>query len=147
MEAKNNKNIKSIIIVIIIIFLIAAVYIGKTKFGNSVANNNVPQAPQGNNIYTAPKVYKIYNFTSRNCPVCIQVKPIYDKMKTEFGSSINFVDVDTDDINNRGLLYKYGIAYTPTFLIVDENGNQVDKFIGYMSENQFRTFISKWSSK
>lgn len=133
MIIENIKKNKSYLIITIIILLIVAVFITKQVLVNN------------NNSITTGKTYKVYNFGSALCPACIKMDPIYEKIKEEYKSVMNFEYVDVD--KNIKLATTYEIEYTPTFIIVDESGVKVDKLIGYVPEDTFRKFVSKWGNK
>ena len=73
------------------------------------------------------------------------MNPIYEKIKGEYTLVMNFEYVDVSKENK--LAYTYKIEYTPTFIIVDEKGNELDKLVGYVSETKFREFVGKWGNK
>lgn len=142
---KLEKN-KSYIIIGVIILLILTVFITKKLSTNTLNDCSDPNCLD-HKEEAIIKTYKVYNFGSRICSACRQMEPIYEKIKEEYKSSINFEYIDVDDEKNIKLCYTYGIAYTPTFVIVDENGTKVDKLIGYVPEDEFRQFIDKWENK
>lgn len=150
-----TKNKKSYIIIAVIILLVISVFVSKQIFGDKLyhecddgnCNHDQSYLYKNNDIYgnTVEKTYKIYNFSSALCGVCIQMKPIYEKVKEEYETSINFVYVDTD--KDYELSNKYKIMYTPTFVVVDNNQNEVDRLVGYVPEEKFREFVKKWGNK
>lgn len=136
-------NYKSYIIIAVVIILIIFVFIGKQLIPNKSNISNI--SIYSDNNTTTTKIYKIYNFGSSLCPACRQMDPIYNKIREEYKSSINFEYIDVD--KNTKLPYTYGIEYTPTFIVVDETGTKVDKLVGAVSEVEFRNFVDKWSKK
>lgn len=137
-------NNKSYIIIGVIVILIIAVFIGKQVVSNkaNTVNNTTDNTQNEVAIY---KTYKVYNFGQELCPACVKMDPIYEKVKKEYGGKISFQYIDVND--DISLSYKYQIAYTPTFVVVDENGKMVDKLVGYVDEPTFKNFIDKWSNK
>jgi len=138
------KNKKSYIIIGLIIILVILVFTGKQLLTNKAIVSNDYKNLVNNNI-TINKTYKIYNFGSALCPACRQMDPIYEKIKEEYKSLLEFEYVDVN--KDFKLSYTYGIEYTPTFIVVDDTGTKVDKLVGAVSETEFRKFVDKWSNK
>lgn len=102
-------------------------------------NNKNNENNNENNEKNNEKQYTLYNFSSKLCPACSKVKPIYEKIVNEYNNKINFVYVDVE--NEYKLANKYDIMYTPTFVVVDVNGNVINKKSGYMEYNEFNKFV------
>ena len=131
---ENNKK-KSYIIIGLIIGLVILVFIGKQIADNKFNINN-------SNSISIADAYKVYNFGSTTCPACTDMKPIYEKIKEDYSRSINFEYIDAN--KNYKLSNNYRVEYTPTFIIVDSNGTEVDRLVGVVSETKFREFVNKW---
>ncbi len=70
-------------------------------------------------------------FTASWCLPCKQFKPIMKEIERE-GHSISFIDVDYDE---GELAAKYDISSVPTS-IVEENGKEIERFIGALSKKE-----------
>lgn len=66
------------------------------------------------------------------CIPCRMMAPILDKLKKEYEgrSAIVFIDVWQDPSQAK----KYGLKAIPTQIFFDENGREVTRHIGFMSE-------------
>ena len=73
---------------------------------------------------------KILYFSSSWCGPCKQLAPIMESLQGE----INYEKVDVD--SNTELSTKYGIRNIPTLILVDNNGNVIDKKTGIQSRQQ-----------
>ena len=73
---------------------------------------------------------KILYFSSSWCGPCKQLAPIMESLQGE----INYEKVDVD--SNTELSTKYGIRNVPTLILVDNNGNVIDKKTGIQSRQQ-----------
>ena len=133
------KKYKSYIIVSVIALLILLVYILKVTTGITIDDCTDPNCTDHHH---EEKSYTVYNFSSKICPACDKMKPIYNKIKNEYEQVIEFKYVDVN-LDSR-LADKYNVQYTPTFVIVDKEGKVVDELIGYEEEEKFRTFVDKW---
>lgn len=138
------KTYKSYIIITIIIILIIVVYIIKQASASSIANRWIdPNGLEHSSVVN--KTYKVYNFGSELCPACDRMDPIYEKIKEEYNSDLDFEYINVD--KDYRLAVKYKVEFTPTFIVVDESGTKVDKLVGYVPENEFREFVDKWGNK
>ena len=73
---------------------------------------------------------KILLFSAKWCLPCKQLAPIMESLQGE----INYEKVDVD--SNTELSTKYGIRNIPTLILVDNNGNVIDKKTGIQSRQQ-----------
>jgi thioredoxin 1 len=69
-------------------------------------------------------------FSATWCGPCKAFKPIMNEIVGE-GYSVQFIDVD----QSQDLATKYGVRSVPT-TIIEENGMEVDRFVGSMPKQQ-----------
>ncbi|MBT4203987.1 MAG: LysM peptidoglycan-binding domain-containing protein [Rhodobiaceae bacterium] len=69
-------------------------------------------------------------FTATWCGPCKKFKPIMNEIKSE-GYLIQFIDID----KNKALKQQYNVSSVPT-TIIEENGVEIDRFIGALPKNQ-----------
>ena len=69
-------------------------------------------------------------FSATWCGPCKTFKPIMNEIAGE-GHSVQFIDVD----QSQDLAAKYGVRSIPA-TIIEENGVEVDRFIGAISKAQ-----------
>lgn len=62
------------------------------------------------------------------CIPCKEMKPILEKLATEYEGRLNVVIVEVDD--NMDLTRQYGIMAIPTQIVFDSNGKEVTRHIG-----------------
>jgi len=62
------------------------------------------------------------------CIPCKEMKPILEKLATEYEGRLNVVIVEVDD--NMDLTRQYGIMAIPTQIVFDSNGKEVARHIG-----------------
>ena len=68
-------------------------------------------------------------FTATWCGPCKTFKPVVIELKEEY--SIEIIDID----ENQDISVKYRISSAPT-MIIEENGIEVDRFIGALPKKQ-----------
>ena len=69
-------------------------------------------------------------FTATWCGPCKVFKPVMNEIKNE-GYSIQFIDAD----ENQALMQQLNVRAVPT-TIIEENGVEVDRFMGALPKNQ-----------
>ncbi len=75
-------------------------------------------------------------FSATWCGPCKVFKPLMTEIASE-GNSVQFIDVD----EQQNLASQYGIRSVPT-VVIEENGNEVDRFIGALPK---QTILEKVS--
>ena len=69
-------------------------------------------------------------FTATWCGPCKSFKPIMNEIANE-GYSVQFIDID----QNQTLTSQYNVRSVPT-TIIEENGIEVDRFVGALPKHQ-----------
>ena len=80
-------------------------------------------------------------FGSMNCGACQKVLPILMKMSKKYEGKLSFLPVNLDE--NPEISEKYDITATPTIKMYKQ-GNMVDEFRGYKSEQAIEKFITEY---
>lgn len=82
----------------------------------------------------------LVDFWATWCGPCKQVKPLLEKLATEYNGAFLLAKVDVD--KEQQLAAAVGIRSVPTIMLL-KNGQIVDGFPGAMPEAQLRQFLSK----
>jgi len=64
-------------------------------------------------------------FFSNYCAGCLAIRPVVDEMTEEIGDTFNILRVDIHTETGRGLREQYDFSYTPEFLLLDNQGNEI----------------------
>lgn len=88
-----------------------------------------------NDIISNGKV--VVDFFATWCGPCKMLGPIFEKVSEDV-NDVKFVKLDVDKFND--IARQYGVMSVPT-LILFENGKEVKKEIGFMSEDKLKDFI------
>ena len=88
-----------------------------------------------NDIVSNGKV--VVDFFATWCGPCKMLGPVFEKVSDEV-NDVKFVKLDVDKFND--IARQYGVMSVPT-LILFENGKEVKKEIGFMSEDKLKEFI------
>lgn len=74
----------------------------------------------------------VIDFYATWCEPCKKIEPEYKALKAKYSDKLNFMTVDIDqqpDVSNQ-----FNINVVPTFVFLDENGNEVYRFEGADSQ-------------
>ena len=88
-----------------------------------------------NDIVSNGKV--VVDFFATWCGPCKMLGPVFEKVSDEV-NDVKFVKLDVDKFND--IARQYGVMSVPT-LILFENGKEIRKEIGFMSEDKLKDFI------
>ena len=80
---------------------------------------------------------KILYFTASWCQPCKQLSPTMSKLMSN-GMNVQKIDVDTDTEYSA----KYAVRSVPTLLLVDGNGNILNRLTGNRSEQEILNFYN-----
>jgi thioredoxin 1 len=75
-------------------------------------------------------------FTATWCGPCKAFKPVMNEVVSE-GYSVQFIDID----QNQTLTSQYNVRSVPT-TIIEENGIEVDRFVGALPKESVKNKLS-----
>jgi len=61
---------------------------------------------------------------------CMAVKPIVDRLESEVEGRLTVIRLNVQDPAGRILGERYAVQYTPTFVLLDAEGNRVWRTVG-----------------
>jgi thioredoxin 1 len=79
---------------------------------------------------------KILYFSAAWCGPCKMLGPIMDSVSGE----VNWEKIDVD--SNSELSVKYGIRNIPTLILIDDNGDELNRSTGVMQKQQIIDFYN-----
>lgn len=59
-------------------------------------------------------------------------------LEAEYWGRIDFVYLDREAAPNAAVVERFGITYQPVFILTDAEGNEVDRWFGALSPEDFR---------
>lgn len=84
--------------------------------------------------------YVVVDFYATWCGPCKKFGPIFTKLANEMGDKIHFYKVNTDDSKTSSQVAQ--IQSIPT-VILYHNGQEINRNLGAMTEDQFRNFLKQ----
>ncbi|HLF90045.1 MAG TPA: hypothetical protein VI451_13935 [Anaerolineales bacterium] len=67
--------------------------------------------------------------------------PIVHGLEAKYNSQINFVYLDIDDANTQRFKEALDYIYQPHIFLLDENGNIIQQWVGYVSLTELETVL------
>lgn len=87
---------------------------------------------------------RLIEFFDPGCPFCKEMEPTVDYLQDEYESKIeafDIVDVTTEE--GGRMVEEFGIFLTPTFVILDGDGVELDRVTGATTKENMITFIER----
>lgn len=70
--------------------------------------------------------------------------PMVHGLEAEYFGRINFVYLDADDPATRTFQQQLGFFYQPEVYLLDGNGNVLQKWVGFTSEEEFKEAFAQY---
>ncbi len=83
-------------------------------------------------------------FYDPECPFCQAMEPTVQALKEEYEpkiQSFEIIDVSTEEGLARA--DEFGVFITPTFVLLDADGNEIDRVQGAATEENMKKFIDR----
>lgn len=80
-------------------------------------------------------------FSATWCEICKSMSPYVQAVVERHVDQVVITERDVD--REPGLARQYAVRGTPTFVLLDENGQTITTRVGYLSESQFESFITQ----
>lgn len=81
---------------------------------------------------------KVLFFTADWCPTCKAMYPVWEKIIVN-NTGIDYSIEDCTSSQEEAI--KYRVSQLPTFVMVDDLGNEVGRFNGFKNETSFQKWI------
>lgn len=83
-------------------------------------------------------------FFDPKCPFCQAMEPTVEKLRKKYEPKIEkfeIIDISTDA--GMAKAEEFGVFITPTFVLLDSNGNEIDRVAGAATEENMVKFIDR----
>ena len=68
---------------------------------------------------------------------------MWQELKQDYEDSVQFIDVDAGNVENRDLFIKYLVRFTPTIIFVDSEGTTLQETVGYQEYDYMENLIKE----
>jgi thiol-disulfide isomerase/thioredoxin len=76
------------------------------------------------------------------CGTCNALAPAIAATKAEYGETVEYLHLDVDDPANAALIEQFAVAGTPTFILLDGNGEIVQRWQGATDVTEIQTAMA-----
>jgi thioredoxin-related protein len=70
--------------------------------------------------------------------------PMVHGLEAKYVDKIRFTYLDASDPNTQDFQRTLGFRYQPEFYLLDRQGNLLQKWVGFVSEEQFETVFAQY---
>jgi thioredoxin-related protein len=70
------------------------------------------------------------------------MKPIVNGLEAEFQDELDIIHLDVQQPESRDFMEVYGFEYTPTFILLDGEGNELWRNVGALDTASLRESLS-----
>jgi cytochrome c-type biogenesis protein len=86
-------------------------------------------------VEPVPLTARMVELYTPDCPICQRMKPVVDRIaSTCENHGVNVKAIDVSEPHNRRLVTEHRVVGVPTFLFMDENGEEVARLVGEQTE-------------
>jgi thiol-disulfide isomerase/thioredoxin len=71
------------------------------------------------------------------CGTCQAMAPLVHGLEEQYDSQVRFIYLDIDDPANKPFKEELSYRYQPHFFLIDDEGNILDQWVGYVSVGDF----------
>lgn len=87
---------------------------------------------------------QLLEFTAHDCPVCKRMRPVLDRLVASCGGlERRVVRVDVSTKLGRSLADRHSVRGTPTFVLIAEDGSEVERLLGERSKADVAAAIER----
>lgn len=89
------------------------------------------------------KISKVVKLSATWCGPCKKFKPVFESVGKDY-EGVEFVEYDIEnDAEGVENAEKYGVRSVPTTIVLDAEGNELGKLLGFMNEASFKDALNK----
>ena len=99
---------------------------------------------RGSGAESRPKILEFY---ASWCEPCKQLKPLMEKVKSQYGDQVEFISYNVDDPEVEKIVEDYEVSPIPTLIFLDDANQVVTYSVGYSGEAGLQKGLKKILSK
>lgn len=83
-------------------------------------------------------------FSATWCGPCRMTKPVFIGLEPEYQDQIVFALIDVDNKATKKICSDYFIRSMPTIVLLDKNGNPVERFVGMQTKPALKNLLDRF---
>lgn len=83
----------------------------------------------------------LMEFQSPFCVACMAAEPIVKQLEYEYEDDLEVIRVNVLDEEAESLLRRYRFQYTPTFILLNERGEEIWRTVGILDPERLTTIL------
>jgi cytochrome c-type biogenesis protein len=109
-----------------------------------VKHGDAPVAAEGAPVEPLRGKPRLLEFESEHCTVCARMAPIVKELEERCAVDPDtIVRVRVDDARGEALAARYGVRALPTFLGVDDRGDEVERSVGELPRPRLERMLAE----
>ena len=81
---------------------------------------------------------QLVEFFAYWCTTCRFMRPTVHQLEADYWGKLDFVYLDIDNPANSDAKEEYGFVAQPLFVLLDADGNEIQRWYGVVTEEEFR---------
>lgn len=90
-------------------------------------------------VHARPVMLELH---SSNCTICKRMAPVVQRIEERCDGGVDFVKKDVSLDENRGLVERHRVLGVPTFVFLDDKGEEVARLVGQQTEQALLQALS-----
>lgn len=87
---------------------------------------------------------QLVEFFTYWCPTCRALRPMVHGLEAEYWGQVDFVYIDREAEDNQTVTRRFGVRSQPILVLLDPEGNELERWFGYVSEEELRAGIDAY---
>jgi len=117
--------------------------VGEAAETSTIARPEAPAPPDDYRADTSALVGgsghpQLVEFFAYWCTTCRFMRPTVHQLEADYWGKLDFVYLDIDNPANSDVKDEFGFVAQPLFILLDANGNELQRWYGVVNEEEFR---------
>ncbi len=152
------KPVLSIVMLCVAIGFIVSLFLLKGEMNEYASKAMKAQSSSSIDDEVAHYIDSAYNYVANGekfkvtfleigsvgCTTCKRMESVLEEVRENYGSEVNVVFIHAGKPENRKFLKYYGIASIPTQVLLDKNGKEFFRHLGYITPEEIMKEVKRY---